>query len=385
MLYRSATFSAVSPIVYSGNRSSRRGFGKRQPIVVSWSTCAPRGKACVAFPTTNGARVMLSTPPARYTSPSPQAMACAAAWTACMPDPHRRFTVCPGTVSGRPARSTAMRATLRLSSPAWLVQPITTSSIAAGSSVLRRTTASIMRAARSSGRISRSAPPYRPIGLRTPSNITTSRIPDASVSHSTRERLRPGAGLPARIGGRAFLKERRDAFAVVVGAARDFLQEGFVFERAAQVQRERAVDAPLDEPVGAGGPVGEPRRPLEGTRHQFVLRHHTVHQSEPLGRGRVDRVGKKHHLEGAADADEARQQPRPAGVRDQADAGEHLDEAGPVRRDAQIRGQREVAARTRRDAVDGREDRLLHRPQTENDPVVPGPQQRAERGLARSE
>ena len=37
--------------------------------------------------------------------------------------PQRRLIVAPGTPIGRPASSDAMRATLRLSSPAWLAQP----------------------------------------------------------------------------------------------------------------------------------------------------------------------------------------------------------------------------------------------------------------------
>ena len=46
-----------------------------------------------------------------------------AAPTASSPEAHRRFSVWPGTVSGSPASSNAIRATLRLSSPAWLAQP----------------------------------------------------------------------------------------------------------------------------------------------------------------------------------------------------------------------------------------------------------------------
>ena len=38
--------------------------------------------------------------------------------TASMPDPHSRLIVAAGTVVGRPASSSAIRATLRLSSPA---------------------------------------------------------------------------------------------------------------------------------------------------------------------------------------------------------------------------------------------------------------------------
>ena len=47
----------------------------------------------------------------------------AAVPSASSPDPQSRFTVAPGTSTGRPASKRAMRATLRLSSPAWLAQP----------------------------------------------------------------------------------------------------------------------------------------------------------------------------------------------------------------------------------------------------------------------
>ena len=67
---------------------------------------------------TKGARVMLSTPPAITTSASPERIRRAASFTASSPLPQRRFTVTPGTVSGSPASSAAIRPTLRLSSPA---------------------------------------------------------------------------------------------------------------------------------------------------------------------------------------------------------------------------------------------------------------------------
>src|SRR5688572_31103565 len=43
-------------------------------------------------------------------------------------EPQRRFTVTAGTSYGRPASKSAMRARLRLSSPAWFVAPKTTRS-----------------------------------------------------------------------------------------------------------------------------------------------------------------------------------------------------------------------------------------------------------------
>lgn len=58
-----ATFSAVSGTESTPCCSFIRRFTKRQPIVVSW-TALPRLNAGSAFGITNGARLMLPTPPA---------------------------------------------------------------------------------------------------------------------------------------------------------------------------------------------------------------------------------------------------------------------------------------------------------------------------------
>ena len=75
------------------------------------------------FCTTHGARLIDSTPPAMHTVSSPAAIARLALNAASIPEPHSRLTVAPGTDVGSPASRTAMRATLRLSSPAWLASP----------------------------------------------------------------------------------------------------------------------------------------------------------------------------------------------------------------------------------------------------------------------
>src|SRR6267154_3050206 len=86
---------------------------------------------------------------------------------ACRPEAHSRFTVIPPTVVGKPERRAAIRATLRLSSPAWLAAPKITSSIWLGSTVgLRSNNFLITNAARSSGRTKASEPPYLPMGVR---------------------------------------------------------------------------------------------------------------------------------------------------------------------------------------------------------------------------
>ena len=105
-------------MVSAPNRLSILGLGKRAPSEES-NTLKSLPKACSALPTTNGARVMLSTPPATHTSASPQVMACAAPTSALRPEPHSRLCTAPGVSTGRPASSSAWRATLRLSSPAW--------------------------------------------------------------------------------------------------------------------------------------------------------------------------------------------------------------------------------------------------------------------------
>ncbi len=66
---------------------------------------------------------MLSTPPAITSSASPDRIARAAVPTASRPEPQSRLIVAAGMLVGRPASSSAIRPTLRLSSPAWLAQP----------------------------------------------------------------------------------------------------------------------------------------------------------------------------------------------------------------------------------------------------------------------
>src|SRR5207247_425548 len=88
----------------------------------------------------------------------------------------RRLKVRPATETGNPASRAAIRATFRLSSPAWFAQPRYTSSTKAGSTPARLTTSPTTSAARSSGRTSLSAPWCRPIGVRTAPTITASVI-----------------------------------------------------------------------------------------------------------------------------------------------------------------------------------------------------------------
>ncbi len=132
----------------------------RQPSVVECSSEWPAGKARSGLRSTQGARLIDSTPPATITSASPDSIARAAWIVASRLEPQSRLTVAPGTLVGSPASSTAIRATSRLSSPAPLASPRITSSIRSTSRPgTRSSSARSEWAARSSGRTLASAPP----------------------------------------------------------------------------------------------------------------------------------------------------------------------------------------------------------------------------------
>ena len=163
---RSASCSLASPseTVHS---AGIRSFTSRQPSVVETAVTLPAGKARDGLGSTHGARVIDSTPPVSTTSASPDSMVREPAIAASSDEPQSRFTVTAGTDVGRPASSTAIRPTLRLSSPAPLALPQTTSAIRSGSrSGALASTPVIAVAARSSGRTSASAPPNLPNGVR---------------------------------------------------------------------------------------------------------------------------------------------------------------------------------------------------------------------------
>jgi hypothetical protein len=148
------------------------GFTSRQPSVVDTSVWSVRGKPFSGFWTTQGARLIDSTPPEMQIDASPTAIARLASTVASIPEPQRRLTVAPGTLVGRPASRDAIRATSRFSSPAPLELPKNTSSIRSWSRLgLRSVSAPTTIAARSSGRTPASAPPYRPVRVRTASTM----------------------------------------------------------------------------------------------------------------------------------------------------------------------------------------------------------------------
>ena len=75
-----------------------------------------------------GTRDIDSTPAAMTMSFWPVMTSIAALLKACRPEAHIRFTLVPGTVSGKPATRGAIRPMLRPCSSIWVTQPMTTSS-----------------------------------------------------------------------------------------------------------------------------------------------------------------------------------------------------------------------------------------------------------------
>ena len=123
-----------------------------------------------------GTMLMFCTPPATTRSAVPLSTACAAKCTACWDEPHCRSTVTPGTASGRPAASQAVRAMSPACGPTVSTQPNTTSSTAPGSAWVRASSAVMTCAPRSAGCTAASPPPRRVTGVRTASIMKASGI-----------------------------------------------------------------------------------------------------------------------------------------------------------------------------------------------------------------
>ncbi len=118
-----------------------------------------------------GMRVMFSTPPATTRSCAPDFTAIAAKFTACWPEPQKRFSVVPGTSIGHPAASTAPRAMLQPCSAVWVTQPMITSSTSFGSTPVRSRIAFSETPSRSIGWTFLKLPFLRPRGVRQASTM----------------------------------------------------------------------------------------------------------------------------------------------------------------------------------------------------------------------
>src|SRR5260370_21049972 len=187
---------------------------------------------------------MLSTPPAITMSAAPVWISRAAAIAACIPDPHRRLTVWPGTSTGKPASSKAMRATLRLSSPAPLAHPRMTSSTSAGLTCARSQASLSTIAARSSGRTSFNCPPYLPIGVRAVATMTACRSSVITPSPLPGEGPGEGREFPSAL-LRSPSQEGRHPFRELRARRLRLLQVRLELQRLLEARLQRVVDGAL--------------------------------------------------------------------------------------------------------------------------------------------
>ena len=136
-----------------------------------------------------GTRLMLSTPAATTRSWVPDSTPCAAKWTACWDEPHCRSMVTPGTFSGSPADSHAVRAMSMDCGPIWETQPMMTSSTAAGSTPVR-VISSRQHVRGQVGRV------HRGQAAVAPADRGPHRANDVSLSHDVLQHVRGAAGPP---------------------------------------------------------------------------------------------------------------------------------------------------------------------------------------------
>src|SRR5207248_10183244 len=143
-----------------------------------------------------GTRDIISTPPATTRSSCPDQTAAAALKFVCIEEPHWRSTVVPATETGQPAVSATLRPMFQACSSTWVTQPHCTSSISAGSTPFRVTSAFTTWAESSSPRMCESVPFLLPIGLRTASTIIALGLvaPDRAMQETVpRSMLRKNA------------------------------------------------------------------------------------------------------------------------------------------------------------------------------------------------
>ena len=104
-------------------------------------------------------RLMLSAPPATAASTSPSRMDCEALTIACMPLPHRRFTVSAPDSAGKPPLSAATREIYMSFASVWITLPNMHWPISLGSTLARLTASRTTWAPSSLGGMSLRLPP----------------------------------------------------------------------------------------------------------------------------------------------------------------------------------------------------------------------------------
>src|SRR4051794_5445705 len=239
---------------------------------------------------------MDSAPPATIAVAKPSMIRSAAVAIDCRPDEQKRLTVTADTVTGRPARRLAMRATFSPCSASGIAQPRITSSIAAASTAGTRASASRMTvAASSSGRTKRSAPfGALPAAVRT---AETMKASPTEVAQQILDRLADFRRVPVeqvirrvdhdellRLGQRAVELPHVLDRADVVGLALDEelrLRAALRVREVVALARDRRRDADEhgDARIGRAGLERDPRserKPRGPERQARILCRHVV-------------------------------------------------------------------------------------------------------------
>ena len=103
--------------------------------------------------------------------------------------------------------------------------------------------------------------------------------------------------------------------------------------------------------------------------HEILVVNRAIDHADGLSLLRRDRFGQHHQRPGARVADEARQDKSAARVRNEADAGERLQELSRLRREHDVAGKRDIGAGSRRRAVDRAYDGLRQIADPANDRI----------------
>src|SRR6266498_1289348 len=160
-------------------------------------------------------------------------------------------------VSGNPAASQPFRPTLMDCSPTWETHPVMLSSIRPGSTPARLTASFSTSARRSTGWMALSDPSRFPIGVRTASTMTASRISGITTYRSvTYGHCRPRSG-PSSIGRRETLEGPLD--------------EVLLLELVDRGAPPGGTGALWPSDVAEGDPL--PQRRVEASMHELVRAH----------------------------------------------------------------------------------------------------------------
>ena len=156
----------------------------------------------------------------------------------------------------------------------------------------------------------------------------------------------------------AVLQEAAHAGPLVLGAEQRGELHPLDLQAGGQVDAEAGVDGLLGGAQRERRAAGVALHQVHGGLVHRVVRHHLVHQADLQRLGGVDHPAAEHDVLGPGRADQAGQPLRPAGPGDDAEQDLGLADPGPLPRDPEVGGQRELQAAAQRVAGDRGDHRL---------------------------